>query len=186
MEELHYISFFNNGDESAFQYLFNLFYHPLYFFAKGLTDTRLEAEDLVQDAFIQLWKHREGFSSFRSVKAFLYLAVKNSSRNLYKHKKVEGRYRQGQKEVLGENVIFQRIIEAEVLDEVHKALQKLPEGCRKVINLCYFDGLSNQEAATHLKVSVNTIKTHKLRALRILRLSVRHIFIGCVLLMAHL
>src|SRR5580692_8111499 len=158
MEELQCISRFNDGDERAFQHLFRLFYDPLCFFARGITETRLEAEDIVQ-----LWSRRQGFNSFRAIKAFLYLAVKNSSRNLYKHKKVEQKYQLGQKEAPPDNAVMERIIEAEVLGEVHKALQKLPEGCRKVINLSYFKGLSHQEVATYLNVSINTVKTQKLR-----------------------
>ena len=168
---------FNNGEEEAFQHLFGLFYRPLCFFAQGITDTRLEAEDIVQDAFIQLWKHRQGFDSLRAVKAFLYLAVKNSSRNLYKHKQVEDRYQLGHKSMDQEDLVMDRIIEAEVIGEVHKALQTLPEGCRKVINLYYFKGLSNQEVASYMNISVNTVKTQKMRALKILRLSFRYIFL---------
>jgi RNA polymerase sigma-70 factor (family 1) len=181
MEELQCISRFNNGDERAFQHLFKLFYNPLCFFARGITETRLEAEDIVQEAFVQLWSRRQGFNSFRAIKAFLYLAVKNSSRNLYKHKKVEQKYQRAQKEAPQDNAVIERIIEAEVLGEVYKALQKLPEGCRKVINLSYFKGLSNQEVAAHLNVSINTVKTQKLRALKMLRLSFRHIFFGIFL-----
>jgi RNA polymerase sigma-70 factor (family 1) len=177
MEEPQCISRFNDGDERAFQHLFRLFYDPLCFFARGITETRLEAEDIVQEAFVQLWSRRQGFNSFRAIKAFLYLAVKNSSRNLYKHKKVEQKYQLAQKEAPQDNVM-ERVIEAEVLGQVYKALQKLPEGCRKVINLSYFKGLSNQEVAAHLNVSINTVKTQKLRALKMLRLSFRHIFFG--------
>jgi RNA polymerase sigma-70 factor (family 1) len=181
MEELQCISRFNDGDERAFQHLFRLFYDPLCFFARGITATRLEAEDIVQEAFVQLWSRRQGFNSFRAIKAFLYLAVKNSSRNLYKHKKVEQKYQLAQKEAPQDNAVMERIIEAEVLGEVYKALQKLPEGCRKVINLSYFKGLSNQEVAAHLNVSINTVKTQKLRALKMLRLSFRHVFSGIFL-----
>jgi RNA polymerase sigma-70 factor (family 1) len=182
MEELHCITRFNNGEEPAFQHLFNLYYKPLCYFAKGITDTRLEAEDIVQDAFIQLWKRREGFNSFRAVKAFLYMVVKNSGLNINKHKKVAGKYLLKQKGDRDEEVIMERIIEAEVLGEVHKALEKLPAGCWRVINLYYFKGLSNQEVATYLNVSVNTVKTQKLRALKMLRFGFRHFFIGLVLL----
>lgn len=181
MEELQCISRFNDGDEKAFQHLFKLFYGPLCFFARGITQTGLEAEDIVQEAFVQLWNRRQGFNSLRAIKAFLYLAVKNSSRNLYKHKKVEQKYQLAQKVAPQDNAVMERILEAEVLGEVYKALQKLPEGCRKVINLSYFKGLSNQEVAAHLNVSINTVKTQKLRALKILRLNFRHMLLGIFL-----
>lgn len=178
LEEQDCISRFNDGDEQAFQHLFGLFYKPLCFFTRNLTGTLQEAEDIVQDAFVQLWNRRQGFNSFRAIKAFLYLVVQNSSRNLYKHKKVADRYQADQKGAALEEPVMERLIEAEVLDQVHRALRKLPEGCRTVLNLAYFNGLSNQEVAAHLNVSINTVKTQKLRGLRMLRLSVRHIFLN--------
>ena len=165
----------NAGDEKAFQYIFSLFYERLCFFARGVTQTDLQVEDLVQDAFIQLWKHREGFDSVRSVKAFLYTAVKNGGRNLLKHNKVVLKHARTQKDLPLEEAVLHRMIEAEVLADVKRALDRLPEGCRTVIHLCYFQGLRNLEAAAQLQVSINTIKTQKVRALRMLRLSLRHI-----------
>ncbi len=52
-----------------------------------------------------------------------------------------------------------------------------------MVNLYYFKGLSNQEVATYLNVSINTVKTQKLRALKMLRLSFRHIFAVLLLFM---
>lgn len=174
MEELHCMAQLNAGDEKAFQYIFGLFYERLCFFARGVTQTDLQVDDLVQDAFVQLWKHRDGFDSFRSVKAFLYTAVKNGGRNLLKHNKVVLKHARTQKDLPLEEAVLHRIVEAEVLADVRRALDQLPEGCRTVIRLCYFQGLRNQEAASQLQVSVNTVKTQKVRALRMLRLSLRH------------
>lgn len=173
MEELHCMSQLNAGNEKAFQYIFGLFYERLCFFARGITQNDLQAEDLVQDAFLQLWKHKEGFDSFRAVKAFLYLAVKNAGRNLLKHDKVVNRHARTQQNPAPEEAVLHRMIEAEVLADVRTALSRLPEGCREVIHLCYFQGLRNQEAASRLQVSINTVKTQKVRGLRMLRLALR-------------
>lgn len=173
MEELHCIAHMKAGDEEAFQYLFHLFYERLRYFARGITASDLGAEDLVQDAFVQLWKRKEGFDSFQAIKAFLYLAVKNAGRNIIKHEKVVNRYALTQMEPPLEEGVVHRIIASEVLADVHKALAQLPEGCREVIHLCYFQGLKNQEAASQLQVSINTIKTQKVRGLRMLRMALR-------------
>lgn len=183
MEELHCMAQLNAGNETAFQYIFSLFYERLCFFARSVTQNDLQAEDLVQDAFLQLWKHKEGFDSFRAVKAFLYLAVKNAGRNLLKHDKVVSRHARAGQNPAPEEAVLHRMIEAEVLADVRKALAGLPEGCREVIHLCYFQGLRNQEAASHLRVSINTIKTQKVRGLRMLRLALRifpiFLIVGC-------
>lgn len=175
MEEMYCIAQMKAGNEEAFQYLFDLFYERLRFFARGITLSDLGAEDLVQDAFVQLWKRRDGFDNFHSVKAFLYLAVKNAGRNIIKHEKVVSRYALTQRSAPLEETVIQRIMEAELLADMHKALARLPEGCREVIHLCYFQGLKNQEAASQLEVSINTIKTQKVRGLRMLRMALRFI-----------
>jgi RNA polymerase sigma-70 factor (ECF subfamily) len=175
MEELHCLTELNAGNEKALQYIFDLFYERLRFFARGVVQNDLLAEDLVQDAFIQLWARREGFDSLRAVKAFLYLAVKNSGRNVLKHGRVVARHAQSQPSPPVEDAVLLRMIEAEVLADVRKALTHLPEGCREVIHLCYFQGLRNQEAASRLQVSINTVKTQKVRGLRMLRLALRMI-----------
>ena len=182
MEELHCMVQLNAGDEKAFQYIFSLFYERLCFFARGITQNDLQAEDLVQDAFVQLWKRKEGFDGFQSVKAFLYIAVKNAGRNVLKHDKVVTRHARAHQDPAAEEAVLHRMIESEVLSDVRKALNQLPEGCREVIHLCYFQGLRNQEAARQLQVSINTVKTQKVRGLRMLRMALRIIPIilaGC-------
>ncbi|TDW96911.1 RNA polymerase sigma factor [Dinghuibacter silviterrae] len=180
MEELHCMAGFNAGNEKALQHIFDLFYERLRFFARGITQNDIQAEDVVQEAFIQLWSKKEGFNSLRAVKAFLYLAVKNSSRNLLKHDKVVARHAPFLQSGLAGETVLHRMIEAEVLADVRAALDRLPEGCREVIHLCYFEGLRNHEAARRLEVSINTIKTQKLRGLRMLRLGLRHFLFFCL------
>ena len=62
-----------------------------------------------------------------------------------------------------------RIIETEVLEDVFRALEKLPEGCRNVLHLSYFEGMKHKDIADHLRVSVNTVKTQKTRGLTLLK-----------------
>jgi len=172
---------FQLGDEKAFQKLFHFLNKRLLFFAAGIVGEEM-AGDVVQDAFIKLWERREQFSNFNALKAFLYLSIKNACLNLGKHEQVVQRYQQALIEPLDEQHMLYRMIEAEVIDEVHAALQRLPEGCRNVIFLSYFEGLSNQEVADELNVSINTVKTQKVRALKLLRAIFRELSPGIVLL----
>jgi len=173
---------FQNGDKEAFNHIFNMFYKRVCFFAAGIVNED-GAEDIVQDAFVKLWERRRGFDSLNAVKAFLYLTTKNSCINTYKHQKVIDRFQSFQVEVAEESNIIYRLIEAEVLEEVQQAVQQLPQSYRKVIYLSYFQGLSNQETADYLNVSINTVKTQKVRSLRILREILRHSPTALVLLM---
>ena len=70
--------------------------------------------------------------------------------------------------------------ESIILTEIHRelaaAVEKLPEECRKVFQLCYFQGLDNERVAQEFGVSVNTVKTQKARGKRILRENLKDIF----------
>lgn len=172
---------FQLGDEKAFQKLYHLLNKRLRFFAAGMVGEEV-AGDIVQDAFIKLWERHGQFSNFNALKAFLYLTIKNACFNLGKHDQVVQKYQQTLTEPVDEQHMLYRLIEAEVIDEVYVALQRLPEGCRNVIFLSYFEGLSNQEVADELKVSINTVKTQKVRALKLLRAIFRELSPGIILL----
>lgn len=156
------------GDQTAFKQIFDLFHKRLCLFALGIT-TDDSAEDIVQEAFVKLWERKENFNTIDSIKAFLYLTVKNTCLNLYKHKQVIQKHSQSLTEMMDEISVDHKMVEAEVASQIRQALEQLPDGYRKVIYLGYFEGLSNQQAADHLNVSINTVKTQKVRGLRILR-----------------
>ena len=59
--------------------------------------------------------------------------------------------------------------------ELAADVEKLPEECRKVFQLCYFQGLDNESAAQELGLSVNTVKAQKARGKKILRENLKDI-----------
>ncbi len=68
-----------------------------------------------------------------------------------------------------ENALNQ-MIRKEQDREIYKRIETLPLHCRKVIIMCFLDGFSNMEVADKLNISVHTVRNHKTRALRPLRL----------------
>jgi RNA polymerase sigma-70 factor (ECF subfamily) len=168
MKESQCITAFQIGDHKAFTFIFNLFHKRLVFFAGNMLSSK-DAEDVVQEAFIKLWERKENFDALQRIKAFLYLSVKNTCLNNIKHHKVVYKYEKSVCPVQDNNTALHKMIEVELMDEVHNALHSLPLGCRNVIHYRYFEGLSNQEVAGKLYVSINTVKTQKGRGLQILR-----------------
>jgi RNA polymerase sigma-70 factor (ECF subfamily) len=129
------------------------------------------AEDLVQEAYLNCWKARMSFSDEQVAKCYLYTSVRNACLNHQRHQKVVKKY---EASALPEDItssgIIEDIVRAEVLGEMHAAIQGLPEGARNVLKLAFFESLRNDEIAERLGVSVNTVKTQKARALQLLRL----------------
>ncbi|PSL42867.1 RNA polymerase sigma-70 factor (ECF subfamily) [Chitinophaga niastensis] len=155
--------------EKIFKSLFELFNSRLLLFAESMLSANEEAADLVQEAFVALWQRMDSFDNLQAIKVFLYLTVKNKCLNIFKHEKVVRRFTDGYMPEPEDKHIMARLIEAEVLGEVQQALTKLPAGCRNVLHLSYFEGLRNNEIADRLNISINTVKTQKARALRLMR-----------------
>lgn len=169
MNDEIYIPNLHNGDESVFREIFEKYHTRLCYFAITILPDTETPEDVVQDAFVKLWQKRMNFHDELSIKAFLYITVKNHCLNIYKHDKVVRKYSDLLHVETEEDSIMSHIVESEVLENVYQALQKLPAGCRNVLQLSYFQGLKNKDIASHLDVSINTVKTQKKRALNLLR-----------------
>ena len=151
--------------------LFRTYYARLCYFATRMTGDPRLAEDLVQEAWLNCWKARMTFTNEQGAKSYLYTSVRNACLNHERHLKVVKKHEDSALHstptVEG---IIEDIVRAEVMGEVHGAIERLPEGCRTVLKLAFFDNLKNDEIAEQLGISVNTVKTQKARALQLLRL----------------
>lgn len=165
------LSEFESQNNISFQDIFDSYYKSLCFFSYQILGDKDLAEDVTQDAFLNYWKQRESLSQNEKViKSYLYSSVKFISLNHIRHKKVVHSYieKYNPSDLL-EDEINKKIIHSEVLNELHLALDTLPEGCREVFRLGYFEGFNNSKIAEVLDISINTVKTHKQRGLKALR-----------------
>lgn len=125
----------------------------------------------MQDIFLKYHNKRTEFSSELAIKNFLYLSVKNACLNFLRHDLVEKKFAESQMEnALVQEEVLTHIIKAEVLVLIKQSIETLPEGCRSVLKLAFFEGLKNEQIALELGISINTVKTQKQRALQLLRL----------------
>jgi len=151
--------------------IFRAYYPRLCYFAFTMLDNKEMAEDMVQDVFLRLQGRLKDFFAENALKSFLYLSVKNACLNQIKHKAVEEKHAETAHLSTSEDpVALSNLIRAEVYGEVHLALMGLPDGCKRVITLSFFEGMKNEEIARALDLSINTVKTQKKRALQLLRL----------------
>ena len=150
--------------------LFRGYYARLCYFATRLTGDAERAEDIVQEAFLNYWKTGPGLDAGAVAKSYLYTAVRNACLNDLRHLDVRRRHgRSIRPEDLSTAPVIDEIVRAELLGELLAAIETLPEGCRTVLRMAYFEKLGNDEIARLLDISVNTVKTQKMRALRLLR-----------------
>lgn len=160
-----------NKDESGLRQIFDLYYTPLCVYSLKYIDSFEQAEDLVQNIFIDFWEKKRFNSITQSLRSYLFSAVKNNSLlQLKQDKKILF-------ESLEEQFLFQsdEILDIEEIEKkkerLYQELEKLPLQGRKVFEAIVFDNNKYKEVAQEFDISVNTVKTHFSRSLKQLRSS---------------
>lgn len=167
----HWFDAFHRGDDQSLAYYFKLHHQSLAFFASRLISDPLEAQDIVADCFVKVWKKHTEFQSEENIKAFLYVSCRNACLDYLRHLKVrsvaqhEYFYRLEQEE----DTILYQIITAEVLELLHQEIEHLPDNYREVFKLIYFDHLKTDQIALQLNLSVQTVRNYKSRAVELLK-----------------
>ncbi|QJB30394.1 RNA polymerase sigma-70 factor [Chitinophaga oryzae] len=166
------------GDQQVFRQLFDWHYKALCYFAGSIVSHTHAAEDLVQEAFSKLWDKRGDFQSTASIKAFLFISTRNACLNYLKQ---QNRLTEREQEFLyhqdGQTAPVAAgfdplLAETELLQHLYAAIEQLPAQCKRVFKMGYLEGRKNEEIATALNISYNTVRTQKLRAIKLLRSSV--------------
>lgn len=152
------------------------YYAPLTHYAWTIIHDQELAKDFTQDAFIAYWNQIDQIEGdLGYIKNFLYMQVKNACLKHLRHEKVVDKYlaRQDQNEPSEEALALEKLIQSEVVVEIYNAIESLPEACRRISKMAYLDGLKNQQVADELGLSVNTVKTQKKIAMKLLRLKLK-------------
>lgn len=159
------------GDKDAFEAIFYRHYKPLCAFALRYLESRPVAEELIQDSMIKLWERRDNFQSTDHLSAFLYMTTRNACLDSIKMegRRIQRDYQYSLESDDSENAIEAQIIEAELLAEIHTAIERLPTQCRKIFELSFHERLSGREIAELLNISISTVNNQKARGITLLR-----------------
>ncbi len=163
-----FIKKFRAGNGSVFKEIFDNYYLPMKSYGFQYVENDEMVEDFVQDAFLKVWEKREDFYFVAAIKSFLYMSVRNACLDYLRHQKVQRRNEPELILWLTEEGEEEFVLEEEVHAMVYDAIKDLSERSRRVV-IMTMEGLSNPEIAKELGISVNTVKTIKLRAYRMLR-----------------
>ena len=132
-----------------------------------------EAEDLTQEIFLTFWQRQTYDPARGSLGSFLSTLTRSRSIDKLRSRNVVTKFLQRWGQVVQTAPQPPSPLEAASLDQrsqqVQSALQQIPEQQRKVLELSYYEGLSQSEIAKQLNIPLGTIKTRNRQGLLKLR-----------------
>jgi RNA polymerase sigma-70 factor (ECF subfamily) len=162
------------GDEASLQVLFERYVGPVYNFVCRYVGNEGDAQDIVQDAFVSVWKNIKRFDPNRKFKTWIFAIAKNASLNWIKKKKpiLFSAFENAQ----GENVLAdtlsdpaplpdELLADVDLARKLSLAVAQLNPNWRAVLSLRYDNQLTFQEISEALSEPLDTVKSRHRRAL---------------------
>lgn len=162
------------GDNTAFHWLFQKYFQPLFLFSCKFVDEDT-AKDLVQDCFLELWKNRKKVTITSSFSAWIFTVVKNKCfRHLKKEIKKNSDQNDYYQKLKEEELIFfihseKSILEFEVKDRMQRFFERLPAKCNQIFNESRINDLTNKDIAAKYDISVKAVEKHISKALKLFK-----------------
>ena len=149
--------------ERGFKMLMDSFQVPIYNYIRRLVVSHEDAEDVLQEVFIRIFRHIDQFREESSLSTWIYRIATNESLRLLNSRKEEGvvSAEDVQEELMSKLKASDYVdYENELAVKFQEAILSLPEKQRLVFNLRYYDELEYEEIARVLDSKVDTLKVN--------------------------
>lgn len=150
------------GDEAALAQIYDRYAPTLFGIMLRILHSRAEAEDVLQEVFLQVWQHASQFDEERG-RPFTWLATIAHSRAIDRLRALDSRQRTWTKAAVEREEehadATDDLLRVEQTEVVRRALDEIPEGQKRVLLLAYFEGLTQSEIAARLEEPLGTVKT---------------------------
>lgn len=172
-ESLSIVARVANKDPTALGELYDRYSVSLFSLALKISKSRAEAEDALQESFLQVWRSAPNYRSERgSVFTWLVMivrgraidALRKNSRFLANIRRASGSYLRDDTHLPSQTLAMK-----EKCGEMRKILSKLRNSEQRVIDLAFFDGLTHEEISASLSLPVGTVKARIRRGMLKLR-----------------
>jgi RNA polymerase sigma-70 factor, ECF subfamily len=170
-EEL--LSKIKQDSQTAFEIVFLRFYADMCSYAQTILGNKDVSEEIVQDIFVKIWETRGALDIKSTLKGYLFRTVHNYCLNQIESWKVKDQYLNNAANAYYNNIHnipfsgdypIANLITQELTKQIKDSVDALPEQCREVFLSIRIRGLSYNQTAEKLNISVNTVKTQMSRA----------------------
>lgn len=150
------------GSHQAFDKVFNSYHAPLKRYLTARLGSDDEAQEMAQEVFIRLWTRHEEIDPDKNIKWFLYSTAKFLTLDNFRHRKVESRYEEFIANAPQDFALSadDEVIANELLLLAKITIDRMPPQRQKVFRMRFEECKSNEEIASELGLSPETIKSH--------------------------
>ncbi len=158
-------------DDKAFTILYEMYSKNTYGIIYNLIKNKEEAEDVLQEVFIKIWKN---IDSYNESKGRLYTWIVNIARNAAIDKLRSKGYNNSQKNSNMDNFLNIRDDNSRFINKIDSIgisnfIAKLKPKCVQIIELLFYKGCTQQEASDELEIPLGTVKTQNRKCINDLR-----------------
>ena len=165
------------GDREAFRQLFHHYNRILQPFVLRLTGSPTATQEVVQEVFLKLWLHRDRLIDIENPKAYIIRIAGNEAINHLRMQARDNRLREAVRQIGVEDVPSpeQGIFYREMEMRLNEAIERLPQGCRKIYRMSREQYMRIPEIADALNLSHSTVKNQLVKALKSIRLHLNRV-----------
>lgn len=175
-----------NNEVKAFDALFHKYSEKLFRFSFSLLKNEEDSKEIVQEAFLRIWRKREEIDSTKSFKSFLFSISYNLVVDQLRLRLKDQEYRKflvayfdSEKFELSNNLDYNKIVE-----QIRHAVEELPTKRKQIYTLSREVGLSHKEIAERMGITVKTVENQITLALKHLKQSLGKDVIPIVLFLS--
>ena len=161
-------------DDRSFTLLYDNYSKSLYGIIFNLIKDKEEAEDVLQEVFVKIWKN---IDTYNTSKGRLYTWMLNIARNSSIDKLRSKNFNNNQKNLSTDNFVHILDDNSKTINKIDaigikEFIKKLKPKCIQLIDLLFFKGYTQQEASDELEIPLGTVKTHNTNCMNELRIMI--------------
>ena len=163
--EKDYLHLFNQRNETGLRYFIDQFHPRIYAFVFRLLRKKADSEEIVNDAFLSVFRSKRTFDSVTGLKRYLFATARNKCMSRYRFLQKEREEHDIYKAFVMANSRGKEIDVEAVYSDLLPTINKMSEDEKNIVNQSFLEGRRNKDIAKELNIPENIFATKKFRVL---------------------
>lgn len=156
------------NNEHAFKQLYQMYYPRVVYFITSIVKTRIIAQDLAQDVFVNIWTNKKQLDPTLNLNNYIFVVSRNVAINHLKKKMLllYSSIKPEQLDISVDNTIENDLFAKEISLLIEMIVSEMPAQQQRIYRLSREKGMSNEEIANLLNISKKTVENQISLALK--------------------